>query len=693
MLTLLKREITSLALWAGTYAIAVGFIIISGVFFINLVSNSNSADLAAYYANTVNIFGLICPALAARSLAEERASGMLMVSLAWPVPRWAIVAAKFVANTLFCWLLLAVAWIYFRQLEHYANPDDARFRVGLFGMMLIVALFNAISMAICARTATAVSGAFLSFVFLLFLLIIKFMPGSFRDELEDFGPIGHLDPMLRGIVYYSDVAYFLVLTGVGLALTVYALTRRRSGSDRVLLARRGLAVGGTIALVLGTPAISKAVDGEKDFTPQKRETVSDASREVVKKIGKVPITITAFSQAISPEASEIRTTVRKYKAAGANINERIIDPDTSPALAADSGIVDYNTYLLQVGDRKMEIDDLVESTVTSGISLLATVNPPAACFTQGHGERAHTDPNRDGMTSFAARLRIAGYNPIQMFLEGKGGQELLEQCKVVIMMGPRTLLRDAELKTLQEYAQSRGRLIIAADSVRGSEKNGAGKSVQAQLNTLLQPWGVRFGDNQIRDPQSLADDPAAIVSSRYPTSNPIVDVLDADDTPVVFANTYPIEKTSAAGAADEEGPQFTKLVDSSQKSYEVDDDNKKIKNSEKEHTLAALVVASDLRGIAKDAELTSARIGLLGSADVAINDYQNAFGNQELFIRMVQYVAEDDAIVSAYRDPGANSEFKVTGEQRRTLIKKTVVLPALAALIFIPFVLWRLKRG
>ena len=426
-------------------------------------------------------------------------------------------------------------------------------------------------MAICARTATAVSGAFLSFVFLLFLLIIKFMPESFRDDLEDFGPIGHLDPMLRGIIYYSDVAYFVVLTGVGLALTVYALTRRRAGSDRQVMARRAAAVGGTVALVLATPGISDAADGQWDITPQKRETVSDASREVIKKIGDVPIRITAFSQTISPEAAQIRTTVRKYKAAGANIRERIIDPDVSPALAASSSIVDYDTYLLEVGDKRMEIDDLVESTVTSGISLLAQQNPPTACFVQGHGERIHDDPNTDGMTSFAARLRIAGYNPIQVFLEGTGAQELLDQCKVVIMMGPRSTLRDQELKTLQDYATARGRLILAADSVRGTELNGAQKSTLSQLNTLLQPWGVKFGDRPIRDPQSLADDPAAIVSSDYPTRNPVVDVLDADDTPVVFANTLPIEKTGAAGAADEAGPQFTKLVASSSKSYEVDE--------------------------------------------------------------------------------------------------------------------------
>ncbi|MGQ0467938.1 MAG: Gldg family protein [Sporichthyaceae bacterium] len=683
MFTLLKREITSLALWAGTYAIAVGFIIISGVFFINLVSNSNSADLAAYYANSVNIFGLICPALAARTLAEERANGMLQVSLAWPVPRWAIVGSKFIANTLFCWLLLLVAVIYFRQLTNYANPDEARFRIGLFGMFLIVALFNAISMAICARTATAVSGAFLSFVFLLFLLIIKFMPGAFREKLEDFGPIGHLDPMLRGIVYYSDLAYFVVLTGVGLGLTVYALTRRRAGSDRAVIARRVGAVGGTVALVLATPSISRAVDGEIDFTPEKRETVSDATREVIKKIGDVPIQITAFSQVISPEAATVRGTVRKYKAAGANIKEEIIDPDTSPARAANSNIVDYNTYLLQVGDKEMEIDDLVESTLTSGISLLAQENPPVACFVQGHGERIHTDPNRDGMNAFAARLRIAGYNPVQVFLEADGAEKLRNQCKVVIVMGARSLLRPQELTTLQNYAKGKGRLIVAADSVRNDE-------IVKQWNGFLQPWGVQFSEDQLRDPQSLADDRNAIVSSNYPTRNQVVDILDADDTPVVFANTLAIQQ---AKGVEDDGPLFTKLVASSPKSYFVDATEKKIKGSEGEHTMAALVVASDLRGVGANAEQTSARIGLLGSADVAINDYQNAFGNQELFMRMVQYVAEDDAIVSAYRDPGANSEFKVTGEQRRTLIRKTVVMPALAAMVFIPFVLWRLKRG
>jgi len=661
----------------------VGFVIISGVFFINLVSTNNSADLAAYFANVVNLFGLICPILAARSLSEERHTGALLVMLAWPVPRWAIVLSKFIANTLFTWLLVSISWIYYSQLKSYAKPDHARALGGWVGMLLIVALFNAISMAVCARCTTAVSGAFLSFVVLLFLLLIRFLPSSFEDRLQNFGPLKHLDPMLHGIIYYSDVAYFLVLSAGGLGLAVYAISRRRAGSDRQIFLRRAAAVAASVAVVLGTPGIARAVHGQNDLTPQRRETVSRATKEVIKKIGNVPIVITAFSQRVSLGASEINSTVRKYKAAGANISSRIIDPDVSPALAQASGITDYDTYLLQVGDRKQEVDDLVESTITSAISLLGQKNPPVACFVDGHGERGLDDPGQEGLTSFAARLRIAGYIPAKLFLTGKGAQDLLSQCKVVLEMGPRTTLLPQELSTLSDYARANGRLMVAADSVRGNIP---------QLNQLIGPWGLQYSPQPIRDPQSLADDPAAIVSRRYPTASSIVDVLDHDKTPVIFSNSLAVSKVPGFGDAGG-GPQLTQLVESSPKSYRVDATGKQIPNSTAAYTLAALSDSTNITGLGTSAVQRGAIIGVLGSAGVPANEYQKSFGDQEFFIRMLQHVARDNDIVSAYRDPGANSQFNITGPQRRALIKKTVVFPCLAALVFVPFVLWRLKRG
>ena len=302
----------------------------------------------------------------------------------------------------------------------------------------------------------------------------------------------------------------------------------------------------------------------------------------------------------------------------------------------------------------------------------------------GHGERRHrATPATEGLTSFAARLRIAGYRPAQLFLEGKGAQDLIKQCQVVIEMGPRTPLLPPEMQTLMDYTKANGRLIVAADSVRGDID---------QMNQLVNPYGLTLSTETIRDPESLADDPAAVVSTRYPTNSPVVDVLDHDKTPVIFNNSEAVDKVPGFGDQGG-GPQLTQLVQSSPRSYKVDANDKTLPNTTKAYTLAALSDSTQIEGNGTQAVQYGTILGAVGSADVASNEYQKSFGDQEFFIRLLQQVARSNDIVSAFRDIGENSQFNITGPQRSSLIRKTVVLPSLAALIFVPFVLWRLKRG
>ncbi|MGQ0624356.1 MAG: Gldg family protein [Sporichthyaceae bacterium] len=682
MITLLRRELTSMALLAQTYAIAAAYIIISGVFFIDVASSSQSADLAAYYSNTANTLLVLCPILAARSLAEERASGALLISLAWPVSRWSLVLSKFIANTLYTTVILSIAWIYYAQLSAYANPEFARALGGWIGLVLLAALYNAVSLAISARAATTVSAAFLSFGVLLFFWVIQYTPPNIAAKLDQFAPTAHFDPMLDGILYTEDVAYFVILSIGALGLAVYAISRRRAGRDRrVMVQRTGSAIGAT-AVFLATPALAGATSGQLDLTPSERETVSRASSEVIDKIGEVPIEITAFSQPISLEASRLRSTVRKYRAAGANISGRIIDPDVAPALATASGVTAYDTFLIKVGNRSAELDDLVEFSVTSAISELASTELPLACFVQGHGERQLTEIQPEGLASLAARLRIIGYEPAQVFLAGKGAEEFLPTCAVVAMIGPRARLTEPEMATLAQYLRDKGRLVVAADSVRGDID---------QLNELLEPWGAKLEPGPIRDPQSLADDPAAIVTSEYTSASPVVDVLNNDDTPVVFANALAVRRTGVG--LDPEGPQLAELVMSSTESFRVDARGTRIPESKAAYTLAGSLFAGEITGEGEQLAASSTRIGILGSADVASNRYQRAFGNQEFVIRLLQETAGTDPIITAFREVGENSQFVMTGEQRTALIRQTVVLPSAAALIFVPFVLWRLRRG
>jgi hypothetical protein len=240
------------------------------------------------------------------------------------------------------------------------------------------------------------------------------------------------------------------------------------------------------------------------------------------------------------------------------------------------------------------------------------------------------------------------------------------------------------MQTLLDYTKANGRLIVAADSVRGDLD---------QMNQLVNPYGLSMSKESIRDPESLADDPAAIVSTHYPTSSSVVDVLYHDRTPVIFNDSLAIDKMPGFGDEGTGGPHLTTLVQSSPRSYKVDASGKTIPNTTAVYTMAALSDATQIHGSATDAVQYGTIVGAIGSADVASNEYQKAFGDQEFFIRLVQHVARSNDIVSAYRDIGENAQFNITGPQRQALIKKTVVLPSLAALVFVPFVLWRLKRG
>ena len=342
MLTLLKRELVSLILWPATYLIAAAYIVISGILFIDLVSSNNSADLESYYANTVNTLLVLCPILGARSIAEERASGALQISLAWPISRWAMVGSKFIANTLVTWLIVSVSWIYYIRLDAIAEPEFARSLGGWIGLLLLSAMFNGVSLAISSRMNTAVGAAFLSFVVLLVLRLISFLPENLRGKVDQFSPLDRLNPMLDGVLPGEDVAYFLVLAVAALSIAVYSLGRRRAGSDRRVIAQRIAAVIGVTAFVVATPAVAGAASGEIDLTPGDRESISTATKEVLVKLGDVPMTLTAFSPTVSLEASQARATVRKYAAGGANIEVKIIDPDISPALARASCVIDYN---------------------------------------------------------------------------------------------------------------------------------------------------------------------------------------------------------------------------------------------------------------------------------------------------------------------------------------------------------------
>src|SRR5581483_4237161 len=189
----LRRELRALLWSPQTYAIAAAFLVISGIFFINILISSEIPDLEQYYSNIANTLLVLVPVVAMRSFAEERRTGSLEITLAWPTSRAALVFGKFAANTLYLWILSSVVWLYYRLVGGVGQIQTGRTAGGFIGLLLIAMAFSAQALMVSAWASSPAAAAFLGFGLLLFLWILNYAPGWIGDWLRSLGPTDHFN--------------------------------------------------------------------------------------------------------------------------------------------------------------------------------------------------------------------------------------------------------------------------------------------------------------------------------------------------------------------------------------------------------------------------------------------------------------------------------------------------------------------
>jgi ABC-type transport system involved in cytochrome c biogenesis permease component len=645
------------------------------VFFANILISTQSPDLGQYYSNIASTLIVLLPIVAMRSFAEERRSGVLDLTLSWPVPRLTLVLTRFVANTLLAWLLCSIAWVYIRIISGMAPLDMARAAGGYVGLLFLSMAFSALALMVSARAGTPTAAAFLGFGLLLFLWILDFAPGWIGAVVGEYGPSKHFESFARGVVYLDDAAYFTLMTLIGLALALHALGRGRPGPRRLSLIRRGAVLGSLTVVVATTPVLARRIDGQVDLTGAKRNTVAAATRDVLRRVDG-PIHLTGFVQAISREATALRNVAKQYRAAGADLRLRIVDPDLQPALARQVGVTNYNQYVVDTAGRREVIDDVNQITLTGAINRLTRLEPPRACFTIGHGERSIDDTGDIGASGLRGALRRVGYDVRLLALAGPGGTAALERCAVVVVAGPSAEFLPAEAEALSGYAADEGRVVVLTDG-----SGAAGRQLDA---LVLAPFGIRMGQGIVHDLSSLAGDPASVVSSDYPTKNPAVGAVDHAGLPVVLPGAHPVQPLPGGEAG---AGHVSALVQSSRRSSIAG------AGTAGPFVLAAASDRSVVEGSGQAARVKRSRIGVVGTAEVATNRFLPYLGNRQFLTALVQWAGMEGDIIAAFREPEGSVKLALTNADKANIVRSGIVVPVAACLLAVPFTLLRLKRG
>jgi hypothetical protein len=92
-------------------------------------------------------------------------------------------------------------------------------------------------------------------------------------------------------------------------------------------------------------------------------------------------------------------------------------------------------------------------------------------------------------------------------------------------------------------------------------------------------------------------------------------------------------------------------------------------------------------------ELSRTRIGVVGNVEFATNKYLLRFGNGTFATQLVSWVAIENDIVAAARNPGGATKLALTQEDRGRLVRSAVVAPSAVTLVLFVLALLRLRRS
>jgi|SRR5690625_33688 len=169
---------------------------------------------------------LMAPLATMSTLAGERRHGTLALLLASGLSPARIVLGKYLAALGWSLLVLAMVLVMPAALAFAGAPDWGKLAAAALGLALLVATLTAIGVAASAHSAHPALAAAIALVVSIALLLVN------RASLQQ-GAIGgvanwlalptHLQPMGRGLVSSADVAWFVIVTALALALAVHRI--------------------------------------------------------------------------------------------------------------------------------------------------------------------------------------------------------------------------------------------------------------------------------------------------------------------------------------------------------------------------------------------------------------------------------------------------------------------------------------
>jgi ABC-type uncharacterized transport system involved in gliding motility auxiliary subunit len=513
----------------------------------------------------------------------------------------------------------------------------------------------------------------------IIMLVTRFLIGHWMDLL--WAPLATGVAGLIGLMALESKTLFEFLT----------MRTTKNGLNM------GVIVGLAVVILASINFMSVRYDRAFDFTEEKINSLADQSVTVLDSLEE-DLTFQVFyrGEEAAGDKARIKANLEMYQKTNKKVKVRFYNTYTENlrALQYLGPLPDKDKFQLftfaEYKDKKVRVAHTLvrnpatnrqsigynEQQLTSAIVKATRSEVKKLYFLTNHGERSIEDSEAYGLTGLLEALKDSSFEVNE--LDFSSNPEIPSDAVAVAIIGPRSPLLDVEIDLLLKYAESGGKLLLAADP--GERHN---------LALLTKPLGVEFVNNYVLSP--LAQLSGRSMASAMGTA------YSADSEITRKFNEWTIfDLASELKTAD--GGQYTttEFVKTSPQSFSAPSLQNIQGAKQRTHSLAISSTGKYKRvnPVAEQAETagqTEFSLLVFGDSDFMTNQGIIHGLNRDLALNSFLFLSDEKEMISIRPKQLKGTKIELTTSAQRGVILGGVALPL--SMFVLSSIIWFRRRG
>ena len=529
----------------------------------------------------------------------------------------------------------------------------------------------------------------------------EFSPKDILDRIVNF--FGDLRSLLSGVsmafallgvvgVIGAGIVYLvlpelrssaIILLALGVLLLLIFLLVAFNQVKRAMLGRRGRYSTNTAVMIFAFVGIAVVLNflGFKnhqrfDVTASHQFSLAPQTVKILKELDQ-EVQVTGFFAPGYPDEDEKRaqaeSLLKEYSYHTDEFSYRFIDYEANPAIARQYEIAERGSLVFESGERRQQVTAVGETDFTSAILKVIGKQQKKIYFLTGHDEHDINTADENGYSYAKDGAQGDNYQVETLSLATK--PEVPEDAAAIVIAGARKPLLPDEITAIENYLKGGGNALVLLDP-----------NPPKELVDIVGKWGVEVKNGTVVDQLSFAYPDVASPAIQRPQYlfSQITKQLDTTFFPgVILVKPVEMEKPpkdlTISPLANTTESSWLETTPDPQSAARFDE-GQDIKGP---ITLAVAVEGTGPLGQetsdgANPTSAKAARIVVIGDSDFATNKFFYSLGNSDLFLNSVNWLAEEEQLISIRPKPAEFRRLVVTQRGWNWIVWSSIALLPLA---------------